>query len=34
MLGLVVSILVGLLAGFLPASSGAKLNPVDAIRAK
>ena len=34
MLGLGVSILVGLLAGFLPASSGAKLNPVDAIRAK
>ena len=34
MLGLGVSILVGVLAGFVPASSGAKLNPVDAIRAK
>lgn len=33
-LGLGVSILVGLLAGFLPASSGARLNPVDAIRSK
>lgn len=34
LLGMGVSVLVGLLAGFLPASSGAKLNPVDAIRSK
>jgi len=33
-LGIGVSVLVGLLAGFLPASSGARLNPVDAIRSK
>ena len=33
-LGIGVSVLVGLLAGFLPASAGAKLNPVDAIRSK
>jgi putative ABC transport system permease protein len=33
-LGIGVSVLVGLLAGFLPASSGAGLNPVDAIRSK
>jgi putative ABC transport system permease protein len=34
LLGIGVSVVVGLLAGFLPASSGAKLNPVDAIRSK
>jgi putative ABC transport system permease protein len=34
LLGMGVSVLVGLLAGFLPASSGARLNPVDAIRSK
>jgi putative ABC transport system permease protein len=34
LLGIGVSVLVGLLAGFLPASSGAGLNPVDAIRSK
>lgn len=34
LLGLLVSVAVGLLAGFLPASSGARLNPVDAIRSK
>jgi len=33
-LGIGVSVLVGLLAGFLPALSGARLNPVDAIRSK
>jgi putative ABC transport system permease protein len=34
LLGMGVSVLVGLLAGLLPASSGARLNPVDAIRSK
>jgi putative ABC transport system permease protein len=33
-LGLLVSIAVGLIAGVWPASAGANLNPVDAIRSK
>jgi len=32
MLGLVVSILIGLISGFIPAWSASRLNPVDAIR--
>lgn len=34
MLGIVSSVLVGLIAGFLPARAGAAQNPVDAIRSK
>jgi ABC-type antimicrobial peptide transport system permease subunit len=33
-LGILVSVGVGLLAGFLPARSASKLNPVDAMRSK
>ncbi len=33
MLGINVSVIIGLVAGFIPAYSAAKLNPVDAIRA-
>lgn len=33
-LGLIVSVVVGIVAGFIPASTGARLNPVDAIRSK
>jgi putative ABC transport system permease protein len=32
MLGLVVSIMIGLISGFIPAWSASRLNPVDAIR--
>lgn len=32
MLGLIVSILIGLVSGFIPAWSASRLNPVDAIR--
>jgi len=32
MLGLVVSGLIGLISGFIPAWSASRLNPVDAIR--
>ena len=32
MLGLIVSILIGLISGFIPAWSASRLNPVDAIR--
>ncbi|MFZ9970356.1 MAG: ABC transporter permease, partial [Bacteroidia bacterium] len=34
LLGLLVSIGVGILSGFLPARSAARLNPVDAMRSK
>lgn len=34
LLGLTVSVAVGLVSGIVPASSGARLNPVDAIRSK
>ncbi len=34
LLGLLVSVGVGILAGFLPARSASKLNPVDAMRSK
>lgn len=34
LLGILVSVGVGILAGFLPAQSAAKLNPVDAMRSK
>ena len=33
-LGVLVSLAVGIVAGFVPASSAARLNPVDAIRSK
>ncbi|MCX6185860.1 MAG: ABC transporter permease, partial [Bacteroidetes bacterium] len=32
--GLIVSIVIGTISGFLPAWSASKLNPVDAIRSK
>jgi len=32
MLGIGISVLVGIIAGFLPARSAAALNPVEAIR--
>lgn len=34
LLGIVSSVVVGIIAGFLPARSGARQNPVDAIRSK
>jgi putative ABC transport system permease protein len=34
LLGLVMSVVVGVLAGFIPALQAAKMNPVDAIRGK
>jgi putative ABC transport system permease protein len=33
MLGINVSVIIGVLAGFIPAWSASQLNPVDAIRA-